>query len=219
MKNVTVSLDDDTYRRARMIAAERETSISALVKRFLIELGSGESEAERLKKEERALREKITEFRASDRLSRDDLYRRDPWAVPFFLDTNILLYSISCDPKESAKRKRAIALLERDDCALSVQVLQEFYAQATREKRADRIPHDIACDLVRTWTRFRVQDMTVPILTQALAIRAESNYSYWDCAIIAAAKALGCRQVYSEDMAHGREVGGVQVFNPFLETA
>jgi uncharacterized protein YdaU (DUF1376 family) len=77
MKNVTVSLDDDTYRRARMIAAERETSISALVKRFLIELGSGESEAERLKKEERALREKITMFRASDRLSRDDLHRRD----------------------------------------------------------------------------------------------------------------------------------------------
>ena len=60
-----------------MIAAERETSISALVKRFLTELGSGESEAERLKKEERALREKITKFRASDRLSRDDLHRRD----------------------------------------------------------------------------------------------------------------------------------------------
>ena len=77
MKNVTVSLDDDTYRRARMIAAERETSISALVKRFLTDLGSGESEAERLKKEERALREKITMFRASDRLSRDDLHRRD----------------------------------------------------------------------------------------------------------------------------------------------
>lgn len=76
MKNVTVSLDDDTYRRARMIAAERETSSSALVKRCLTELGSGESEAERLKKEERALREKITEFRASDRLARDDLHRR-----------------------------------------------------------------------------------------------------------------------------------------------
>lgn len=60
-----------------MIAAERETSISALVKRFLTELGSGESEAERLKKEERALRERITKFRASDRLSRDDLHRRD----------------------------------------------------------------------------------------------------------------------------------------------
>jgi predicted nucleic acid-binding protein len=43
-----------------------------------------------------------------------------------FLDTNILLYSISRDPAESAKRDRAIDLLERDDGALSVQVLQEF---------------------------------------------------------------------------------------------
>lgn len=76
MKNVTVSLDDETYRRARMAAAERDTSISALVKKFLSELGSGESEAERLKREERALRESITAFRASDRLSRDDVHKR-----------------------------------------------------------------------------------------------------------------------------------------------
>ena len=48
MKNLTVSLDDETYRRARMIAAERDTSVSALVKRFLVELTSGETEFERL---------------------------------------------------------------------------------------------------------------------------------------------------------------------------
>ena len=76
MKNVTVSLDDDTYRRARMIAAERDTSISALVKEFLVRLGSGESQAERLKREERALRERITSFRASDKQSRDELHDR-----------------------------------------------------------------------------------------------------------------------------------------------
>ena|SRR5437870_1161126 len=76
MRNLTVSLDDETYRRARMIAAERDTSVSALVKRFLIELASGESEFERLKREERELREQITEFSASDRLSRDELYDR-----------------------------------------------------------------------------------------------------------------------------------------------
>ena len=76
MKNITVSLDDDTYRRARMIAAQRDTSVSALVKQFLVELASGESEAERLKREERALRERIADFDASDRLSRDDVHRR-----------------------------------------------------------------------------------------------------------------------------------------------
>ena len=76
MKNVTVSLDDDTYRRARMIAAERDTSVSALVKEFLVRLGSGESQVERLKREERALRERITSFRASDKQSRDELHDR-----------------------------------------------------------------------------------------------------------------------------------------------
>jgi uncharacterized protein YdaU (DUF1376 family) len=76
VKNITVSLDDDTYRRARMIAAERDTSISALVKEFLVRLGSGESQIERLKREERELRERITTFRASDKLSRDELHDR-----------------------------------------------------------------------------------------------------------------------------------------------
>jgi predicted transcriptional regulator len=76
MKNITVSLDDDIYRRARMVAAERDTSISALVKQFLMALGSGESEVERLKRQERVLRERITSFRASDRVSRDELHDR-----------------------------------------------------------------------------------------------------------------------------------------------
>jgi phage shock protein A len=76
VKNITVSLEDEVYRRARMVAAERDTSLSALVKRFLMELGSGESETDRLKREERALRERITQFRASDRISRDDLHDR-----------------------------------------------------------------------------------------------------------------------------------------------
>lgn len=76
MKNITVSLDDNTYRRARMIAAERDTSISALVKEFLVRLGTGESQVERLKREERALRERITSFRASDKQSRDELHDR-----------------------------------------------------------------------------------------------------------------------------------------------
>ena len=76
MKNITVSLEDAVYRRARMIAAEQDMSVSALVKRFLVELGSQESDTERLKRKERLLRERITEFRASDRLPRDDIHGR-----------------------------------------------------------------------------------------------------------------------------------------------
>jgi predicted nucleic acid-binding protein len=132
-----------------------------------------------------------------------------------FLDTNILLYSISREPAEAAKRERAIALLELDDGALSVQVLQEFYVQATRAARPDRLPHDIAAGLIKTWTRFAVQDVTLSILTSALEIRVAHGFSYWDSAIIAAARALGCRTLYSEDLSHRREIEGITIINPF----
>src|SRR3984893_9945648 len=135
--------------------------------------------------------------------------------MPHFLDTNVLLYSISTNPADAEKRERAIALLNRDDGALSVQVLQEFYAQATRSNRPDRLPHDIAAGPVQRWTRFRVQEINLGILNAALEIRAAHRFSYWDCAIIAAARALGCRELYTEDMSHGREVEGVLIINPF----
>jgi predicted CopG family antitoxin len=77
MKNITVSVDDETYRHARMKAAEQDTSVSALVRRFLSELASGESDVARLKREERDLRARIAAFSARDHLSRDDVHRRD----------------------------------------------------------------------------------------------------------------------------------------------
>jgi predicted nucleic acid-binding protein len=132
-----------------------------------------------------------------------------------FLDTNILLYSISRDPAESAKRERAVALLDADHNALSVQVLQEFYVQATRPTRQDAVAHDIAAGLIRTWLRFKVQEITMPIMSRALDIKAAHRLSYWDAAIVAAACALGCRELYSEDMSHGREVESTTIVNPF----
>jgi predicted nucleic acid-binding protein len=132
-----------------------------------------------------------------------------------FIDTNILLYSVSRDPQEQAKRNRAVALLDRDDGALSVQVLQEFYVQATRPTRPDPLPHDIAVGLITTWTRLAVQDITLPILTGALEIKATHGLSYWDSAIVAAARALGCRELLSEDMSHGQQIDGVLIVNPF----
>ena len=70
--------------------------------------------------------------------------------APRFLDTNVLLYSISRDPAEVGKREISESLLDADDMALSVQVLQEFYVQATLTTRTDALPHDIAAGLIRT---------------------------------------------------------------------
>ncbi len=75
MKNITVTVDDETYRLARTIAAERDTSVSAMVKEFLSDVAIGGSKFERLKKQEAALRASIRSFRA-ERVSRDELHRR-----------------------------------------------------------------------------------------------------------------------------------------------
>ena len=78
MKNITVTVDDETYRKARVKAAEQDTSVSALVKHFLTELAAGESDAERMKRQEQELRGRIGSFRASDRLPREDVHGRRP---------------------------------------------------------------------------------------------------------------------------------------------
>ncbi len=135
--------------------------------------------------------------------------------MPHFLDTNILLYSISRDPAEADKRIQARDLLDREDGALSVQVLQEFYVQATRTSRSDPLPHSIAAGLIRTWTRFPVQETTLALVGAALEIKAQAGLSYWDSAIVAAARALGCDVLFSEDMNHGQVIGGVKISNPF----
>ena len=135
--------------------------------------------------------------------------------APIFLDTNILLYSVSRHPAEAEKRRRAVELLDHEHCALSVQVLQEFYVQATRVTRADAMTHELASGFVRTWCRFKVQDMTLDVLNDALRLKHALGFSYWDCAVIAAAQALGCRDLYTEDLSHGQVIDGLTIVNPF----
>ena len=77
MKNVTVSMDDATYRRARLKAVEMDKSLSALVREYLDALGSGETEFERLARQERELRERIGIGSASQRWTREELYDRN----------------------------------------------------------------------------------------------------------------------------------------------
>jgi plasmid stability protein len=76
VKNVTVSLPDDVYRRARIKAAERDTSLSALVREFLISLGGAETDFERRKRLQHEVLASIRNFRASERLGREEVHDR-----------------------------------------------------------------------------------------------------------------------------------------------
>ena len=132
-----------------------------------------------------------------------------------FVDTNILLYAISPDATERDKWTRANEILDTGDIGLSVQVLQEFYVQATRASRADPITHGQAAGLIESWCRFPVQTITVEVMRAALSTRERFGISYWDAAILEAGRALGCAVVLSEDLDGNTDYDGVRVEDPF----
>jgi hypothetical protein len=76
VKNVTVSVPDDVYRAARVAAAQRDTSVSALVVRYLERLSGRMDEFARLEALQREVQAEIGEFQAGDRLSRDEVHDR-----------------------------------------------------------------------------------------------------------------------------------------------
>jgi hypothetical protein len=78
MKNITVSVDEEVYRRARIRAAELDTSVSAVVRESLIKFAATESEFERLKRQEQELRQRIRGISSADNVPRDQLYDRNP---------------------------------------------------------------------------------------------------------------------------------------------
>ena len=87
MKNITVTVDDETYRSARIRAAELDTSVSALVREYLRLLAVRQTEEAHAEttgaRRDRLLREVVADFdargivlRACDNLSREELYNR-----------------------------------------------------------------------------------------------------------------------------------------------
>ncbi len=76
MKNITVAVPDEVYREARVRAAEQGRSLSSLVAEYLASLSNRDAEFERLEALQRDVRDEIDNFRAGDRLSRDEVHHR-----------------------------------------------------------------------------------------------------------------------------------------------
>ncbi len=131
------------------------------------------------------------------------------------VDTNILLYAVSSREADVQKKTRAAGLLKEPDLALSVQILQEFYYQATRLQGPAGLTHEEAMEFLRRFRTLPVQEITVELFDRATEIKEKFGLSYWDAAILSAARMLGCEAVYSEDMSHQMDYDGVVVINPF----
>jgi predicted nucleic acid-binding protein len=136
-----------------------------------------------------------------------------------FVDTNVLLYALSTAAEEQAKAQIALSILDDHDLALSAQVLQEFYVQATRPAKIDKISHEQATALIEAYLRFQVQETTVQLVRAALDAKERFGISYWDAAIVEAARLRSCRILLTEDLDDGRDYDGVVVENPFRAAA
>ncbi len=132
-----------------------------------------------------------------------------------FVDTNVLIYAVGTESEQTGKQERAIDLLEEGDLAVSVQVLQEFYYQATRSGRPAALTPEQALRFIRSIDGFPVQPVTVEVFLSGVSISRRYGLSYWDGAILAAARAMGCDAVYSEDLSDTQDYGGLRVINPF----
>lgn len=132
----------------------------------------------------------------------------------FFVDTNIIVYAASDATADQARRDLSLDLLDRSDLALSAQVLAEFYAVATSKTKLN-MPHNDAVVLLQSLERIPTCAITRDLVMEAVALRQRFRISYWDAAIIAAAKQMGCGTVYTEDLNAGQDYDGVTVINPF----
>ncbi len=135
-------------------------------------------------------------------------------SVGCFLDTNVLVYAVSSSPAESAKKERALELIEHVDFGLSAQVLQEFFVTVTR-KIAKPLTPDAAVALLDEFRCFPVVATDYPLIVAGVETSVRFGISYWDGTIIAAAESLGARILYTEDLNHGQHYGSVQAVNPF----
>jgi predicted nucleic acid-binding protein len=136
----------------------------------------------------------------------------------FFVDTNVLVYAASNAVADQPRRDLALELLDRTDLALSAQVLAEFYSVATSKTKLN-LTHDEAVVLLQSLGRIPVCPITRELVMEAVQLRQGCQISYWDAAIIAAAKRMGCTAVYSEDLNPGQVYDGVTVIDPFAASA
>jgi len=133
-----------------------------------------------------------------------------------FVDTNILLYAY--DHSEAVKQAKAEALLselwQRRTGCLSIQVLQEFYVNATRKLS---VPLDVptARQVIADYACWIVHVPTSADVLGAIDLQQANKLSYWDAMILQSALTLGCKSLWSEDLNPGQWFADLELRTPF----
>jgi|SRR5437867_6321857 len=136
----------------------------------------------------------------------------------FFLDTNIFVYSF--DASQPAKRRRAAQLI-RDGVTsgkgvVSYQVVQEFFNVALRRFEQPMSASDASQYLTTVFLPLLALHSSPALFLSALALSQKHHIGWYDALIVASAEETKCDVLYTEDLQHGRRMGGLKIENPFL---
>jgi len=133
-----------------------------------------------------------------------------------FVDTDILLYARDASEtvRQPIARQWLDGLWKDRSGRLSYQVLHEYYVTVTRKLRPGLSPEEARAD-VRDLLTWRPTRMDAAMLEDAWWLEGRFLLSHWDALIVAAARALGCRRLLTEDLQHGQDLDGLLVVDPF----
>jgi len=133
-----------------------------------------------------------------------------------FLDTNVLLYAY--DPAAGQRHVRAqelvLDLARRHQAAISLQVMQEFYVNATA-KIARPLTVEQAIERLAAFSRWYVYSPLPGDVAEAARLSGRYQLSFWDAMIVLGASRLTCDVLWTEDLNPGQTIEGVTVQNPF----
>jgi predicted nucleic acid-binding protein len=140
-----------------------------------------------------------------------------PSASTVFVDTNVLLYSEDgADPAKHRQARDWLRALWLQRCGrLSVQVLNEFYVNATRKLRPPMPAGDARAE-VRRYQRWQPWLNDHATVESAWALESRYQLNYWDALMAAAALQQGCTLLLTEDLQHDQRLESLRVINPFL---
>lgn len=134
----------------------------------------------------------------------------------FSIDTNILIYSI--DKDAGTRHDQAQVMVDRladADCVLTLQALAEFFHAVTRK---NKMPVAESASMVCDWMElFPVASADSRNLKEAMRLKEQEGFSFWDAMLIEAARASGVTRLLSEDLQDGRLIGALRVENPFKD--
>ena len=206
--NVTLSIDDQVVARARHLAATRGTSLNQLIRDYLEELTRPGDVQSVTRPARRRLVRRRRPFTGPLDARRGCMKGRE------FIDTNVLIYAD--DDRDPQKRDLARdlirALLRGRRGVLSLQVLQEFFAAATRKLG---MSGEEAKRRVVLYSRFDVVTLIPADLFAAIDLHRLHHLSIWDCLIVRAAMNGRCATLHTGDLSDGAVIESLTVSNPF----